>query len=484
MISKMKYNSLRNAFLTMLFSVSLSQAGAQTLQQGRELINKKDYASAVTAFSKLIKQYGSRADVNKWYGEALYETGQYDKAEKYIEIAAKRKVTGAYPYMAKICMRKYMFADAASWWEKYKLSLKKAPAEEASAEHLIQQARYCEDELGRVEQVAIIDSLIVDKDNFFKYYKLSQESGKLIDYKMLQDAQENTQEGVFESQRGDRRVFAQKGENGYDLYETSRLVGAKWSEPTPFPQNINTAANERFPFVMNDGFTLYFSSDQQPSLGGYDLYVTKYNVSSGTYFTPEKLPMPFNSPYNDYLMAIDEGHQVGWFATDRFQPEDKVIIYVFIPNTGERNYYRDRPEQEVRDLAMITSIRATWPQDANYDKLLYSIYNEEEQDQQKKGDFVFIINDNIIYRQMSDFEDAQARKKFEQASALRSQYEQNKTDLEQLRKKWSFGKQSERAKIKSRILQLENITEEQSVNLQDLENDARNTEIMFLRKKH
>ncbi|MFR3186749.1 MAG: hypothetical protein ACLTOV_01045 [Phocaeicola sp.] len=41
--------------------------------------------------------------------------------------------------------------------------------------------------------------------------------------------------------------------------------------------------------------------------------------------------MPFNSPYNDYMYALDDFNNLGWFATDRFQPEGKVCIYVFAP---------------------------------------------------------------------------------------------------------------------------------------------------------
>ena len=32
------------------------------------------------------------------------------------------------------------------------------------------------------------------------------------------------------------------------------------------------------------------------------------------------------------MLAIDEFNQLGWFVSDRNQPEDKVCIYIFIPN--------------------------------------------------------------------------------------------------------------------------------------------------------
>lgn len=485
MCRKFNYKSFRGSILgVLLVAGAIQTTGAQTLDEAREMINKKDYPAAVNAFSSLIKKYGSRADVNKWYGEALYETGNYAEAEKYLSVAAKRRVTGAYPILGNLYLRDYRFQDAISNFEKYKATLKKNPEEATQIDQLIEQAEFCQKALNRVEEVIFIDSIIVDKAKFFAYYKLGQESGRLLDYTQLAKAVPAEGNVIFESQRGDRRVFGKKSaDTGFDLYQSSKLHGNNWSEPVPFPDNINTAANENYPFVMTDGTTLYFASDQQPTMGGYDLYITKYNVSNGSYFTPERLPMPFNSPYNDYLLAIDEGNQIGWFASDRFQPEGKVIIYLFIPNFGQKNYYHDLPEAELRSRAMISSIRATWPEDANYEKLLASVYNMEEDFSKQKGDFVFVVNDKIIYYNLDDFENPQARKLYEQASSARKLYTEDTAELNALRKEWAFGSKSVQNKIKAKILQLEKKSGELQLQYEKLEIDARNAEINYLRQR-
>ncbi|MEG1586413.1 MAG: tetratricopeptide repeat protein [Bacteroidales bacterium] len=484
MYLKFNYKSARNSvFGILLCTTSFFSTQAQTLDEAREMIKKKDYPAAVTAFSSLIKKYGSRADVNKWYGEALYETGNYEEAEKYLSIAAKRRVAGAYPLLGDLYLRNYKFGDAISNFEKYKATVKKDPIETERTDALIQQAEFCEKALGRVEQVVFVDSIIVDKARFFEYYKLGQESGRLLNYKLLENAVPEEGNVIFESQRADRRVYGKKtGTNGYDLFESSKLYGNKWSEPLAFPENINTAANEDFPFVMTDGTTVYFASDQEPSMGGYDLFVTKYNVSNGSYYTPERLPMPFNSPYNDYLLAIDEGNQIGWFASDRFQQEDKVIIYLFIPNFGEKNYYRDLPQEELINFARIASVRATWPENANYEKLLSSVYNTEEDFTKAKGDFIFVINDKILYYNLNDFENPEARKLYEQAISLRKLYQTDSKDLEQLRRTWAYGNTAARNKIKARILQLEKKCADFQLQIEKLETDSRNAEINYLRR--
>ena len=81
-------------------------------------------------------------------------------------------------------------------------------------------------------------------------------------------------------------------------------------------------------------------------LGGYDIFVTRYNTNTDTYLVPENVGMPFNSPYNDYMYVIDEYNNLGWFASDRFQPEGKVCIYVFIPNNSKQTYNYEAMDQQ------------------------------------------------------------------------------------------------------------------------------------------
>lgn len=95
-------------------------------------------------------------------------------------------------------------------------------------------------------------------------------------------------------------------------------------------------------------------------MSGYDIFVTRYNTNTDTYLVPENVGMPFNSPYNDYMYVIDEYNNLGWFASDRFQPEGKICIYVFIPNTSKQTYnYEAMEQQEIIRLAQIHSLKET-----------------------------------------------------------------------------------------------------------------------------
>ena len=45
------------------------------------------------------------------------------------------------------------------------------------------------------------------------------------------------------------------------------------------------------------------------------------------------------------MMVIDEAKQLGWFVSDRYQPEGKVCVYLFIPNDN-----RERVDSEDVEL--------------------------------------------------------------------------------------------------------------------------------------
>ena len=111
--------------------------------------------------------------------------------------------------------------------------------------------------------------------------------------------------------------------------------------------------NADYPYVLTDGITIYYASDGPGSMGEYDIFVTRYNTNTDSYLMPENVGMPFNSPYNDYMYVIDEFNDLGWFASDRYQPEGKVCIYVFIPNSSKQVYnYEGMDPDKMISLAL------------------------------------------------------------------------------------------------------------------------------------
>ena len=189
----------------------------------------------------------------------------------------------------------------------------------------------------------------------------------------------------------------------------------KFGEGILLPSNINSGRNAAFPFQEADGITTYFAADGPESMGGYDIFVTRAGNDVNTYLHPENMGMPFNSPYNDYMYAIDEYTGIGWFASDRFQPEGKVCVYAFIPNSARVTIdYENTDKKELARLAQLKNIQAKQKNQAAVkaakERLAAMI---SESPEEVKHTISFVISDTKTYYEMSDFKSPQARQMFQ-----------------------------------------------------------------------
>ena len=155
------------------FALLCNQMGAQSLDQAKKLYNEGEYAEAKPAFEKLVKQSPGNASYNLWYGVCCYETGDLKAAEKYLSSAVKRRVIEAYRYMGELYYQTYRFAEAVEMYDDYidLQTKKKRDTEAAEArQEVIEGAQRM---MEKVEAVQVIDSMVVDKDDFLSVYTLS-----------------------------------------------------------------------------------------------------------------------------------------------------------------------------------------------------------------------------------------------------------------------------------------------------------------------
>ena len=409
----------------------------------------------------------------------------YGEAEKYLKIGAKRKVLESPHYLADMYMAQYRFEDAISSYEEYTAALSKAKKQiPDSIGKAIARARRAKLMLQYVERVQIIDSLIVDADSFFKYFKMSPESGRIGTNKTLGiDIPENTIGYI--PQRGDNVFFGYPLEGkGYELCTKNKLIEGKWSDIIPLPNGVNTEQDEAYPFFLNDGVTLYFASNGEGSIGGYDIFITRLNLENNTYLKPENVGMPFNSIYNDYMMAIDEMLNIGWFVSDREQIPGKVTIYLFIPNESKQTYNIDEIKTDIKSLALIRSIRESWPENADYTDLLQQLDNIKEPQKETRPDFIFAICNGIHYTKLDQFVSLEARNLYVKSKELRKNIIQIETKLSELRSQYAKSKGTTLKRLSSEIQNLESQLLTLYPQPENYENQARKIELDNLQKEH
>lgn len=476
---KLKY------IILFFFCIGLANVSAQTLEQARSMFTKGEYDKAKPAFLRFVKSQPRNANYNYWYGVCCQQTGEAAEAVKYLEFARTKKIQNAPLYLGRAYDELYRFEDAVKCYEEHieTLSKKKLPTEESTA--LLEKSKIGARMLKGVEEVCFIDSFVVDKEEFLKGYKISPESGQLYSFNEYFKTEGENEGTVYETELGNKLYYGEQGEdNTLSIFTRNKLLDG-WSKGQPLPESINASGNVNYPFVLTDGATIYYASDGENSMGGYDIFVTRYNTGNESYLTPDNVGMPFNSPFNDYMYVIDEFNDLGWFASDRYQPEDKVCIYVFIPNTSKQTYnYEGMEDGKIQSLAQIRSIEDTWKDEVEVEAALKRLEEARNRKPEKKMvyDFEFVINDVNTYYNLEDFKSPSAKQLFQSYRQMAKDYHQQKEKLESQRQSYAEANETERRNAAPAIIDLEKRVLEMSKELNALAVKIRNEEIQTINK--
>jgi outer membrane protein OmpA-like peptidoglycan-associated protein len=115
---------------------------------------------------------------------------------------------------------------------------------------------------------------------------------------------------IFSSRRKD-------GFGGSDLYFTRRQTDNSWTTPENLGDKINTPFDETSPFLSHDGRTLYFSSNNLHTLGGFDIFKALFNEDSLTFDAPVNLGKGINSAGDEIGFRLTTDGQKAYFSSNR-----------------------------------------------------------------------------------------------------------------------------------------------------------------------
>ena len=258
-------------------------------------------------------------------------------------------------------MQIYDFATAAKVLQRQISQAAGAGEPVAALEECLRKAEMGERMLQATEKVVFLDSVVMPADEVLTKLRLTPHAGKLMAIgDFFPEGLPNGFVGqgtMYVGDYADRVFLAQPDSNGLSKLHSARLLAGRWTAPQPLPGLENAADIQDYPFAMPDGQTIYFAAQGPQSLGGYDIFVTRYDADAGHYLKPAHLGFPFNSTANDYLYVVDEAAGVGYFITDRNQAPGEVCLYAFIPNSSHDIYLLNGENTDtVRRAARIASI--------------------------------------------------------------------------------------------------------------------------------
>lgn len=425
--------------------MGVGSLSAQNANKADGLFQAANYTAAQKEYGLLLKSNPNSALYLYRYARCAQELGDYWTAVKYFEKSGNRYDLKHYN-LGEIYLHLGYPDEAIEAYTQYLKTLK------ADSERLpyilaqIHQAEKLQRYMRRVEKVQIIDSVEIPLSDLLKAYPLSAEAGTLN-----KDAKGQL---VYTNQRNDRKLWAAANDDK-QLIVSSRNLMDTWTAPDTLPHIINMSADQNYPYLLSDGVTLYFASKDTSGLGGYDIYVSRYNTYTETYTHPENIGLPYNSPANDYLMVVDEIHHRGYFATDRHSREGYVHVYTFVP-TSEKAYWRNVPQDSLVAYAQLRSglhVEEEIAKEEIANKP--SVPQPTVQVEREKEEIYFVLNDSVIYTSKSEFRSPAARKSYQEWHNMQKQLEIDQESLEQLRWQYANADDASKKELTPQILQLE-----------------------------
>lgn len=427
-------------------------AQATTVDEALTMILNGEPQEALAALDSIIAAQPRNASAEYAKGKCLVALNNDAAAITAFNSAHKKGSNDALLGLAEIAVREYRTDDAESYLDTYRTYIRRNPKKK-----LTDQSDPVDEKLGkvrsmldRVAKIVVIDSLIVDSEDFFRAYRLSPESGSLNSPDILPDNFGYASPTVVYRTEDNRSMIwaAEDSTGNFVLVTSDCLIGDSWETPYSVNNELGDGGDANYPFLMADGITLYYAADGENSLGGYDIFMTRRGENG--YLQPQNIGLPYNSPYDDYMLAIDEITGVGWWASDRNRIPGKVTIYLFIPSEIRVNVPFDAPDLTQR--ARLTSIAATHEPNADYSDLIARVRSIAPTDsRQSQATFYFPLSDGRVLTSPNQFRSERARDGLQRYLALVKTMDDTATRLEQLRQQYANGDTS----VASEILQLE-----------------------------
>lgn len=329
--------------------------------------------------------------------------------------------------------------------------------------------------LSATAKIMFIDSIVVAKQDFLSKIPLTEEAGKLS-----LTAEKNSAEplGQYENGFGDRKFYAAGDTTRTSLYSQT-MLGSGWSQPTMLSEFDETAyAFQNFPYLCSDGMTLFFSAKGPHSVGGRDIFMTTLDTDKGKWYDPQNYGLPFNSKANEYLLVINDLDSLGWLVSDRYQNEDSVCIYTFVPTSTRLDFSDENlNNSQLETYANIHSIKDTW-RFGNREKAIKrrNTMLQKGQTNVRTIGWSFVVNDDRTITSAAEFKSDESRKLFGQLQELQALLLSTESELDRKRQVYAGANAAQRREMTSDILRLEKECTRQTADIAVLEKRIRQQE--------
>lgn len=173
----------------------------------------------------------------------------------------------------------------------------------------------------------VVDRRKFPLEDFFLYFPLEDRSWRLAP-NQLDSTSNMLSKALYAPSDAGRIYFSAEDQEGFRNIFMTELQDTVWTYPVTQNESVTMLSNEIYPMISADGRSLYFSSDGLYGVGGYDLYVSRWDDDLQGWSEPVNMGFPYSSPYDDFLYVADESEGHVFFASNRECSPDSVWVYV------------------------------------------------------------------------------------------------------------------------------------------------------------
>lgn len=130
---------------------------------------------------------------------------------------------------------------------------------------------------------------------------------------------------------GDTIIFSTTNAQGkLDLYYSIRFKD-DWGAARPLPGEVNMSeSDDNYPSLSRDGKRLYFASNREGSMGGYDIYHSDLNTKTGEWGKPVQMKYPINDTYDNLTISFASTGRYAYISSIRKEGFGSRDIYAIV----------------------------------------------------------------------------------------------------------------------------------------------------------
>jgi outer membrane protein OmpA-like peptidoglycan-associated protein/tetratricopeptide (TPR) repeat protein len=136
----------------------------------------------------------------------------------------------------------------------------------------------------------------------------------------------------FVSNRTDIKNYGKK-----DIFKAVLDSGNLWKVTGNLGSGINSPYDEDFVFWSDEDTALYFSSNRERSIGGFDIFMSKLGPD-GAFMPAKNIGLPINTPYDD--ISFTKNGDKGWYSTVFNNKKEDIFEIDFTAGSYNPQWYQ------------------------------------------------------------------------------------------------------------------------------------------------